>query len=63
MRGSDLAFNLNYMRARFFAIEAAELVQDLTRRLDLVAYDPQSGAVGQPLERMRVDLAIRPGSR
>ncbi len=43
-----LAFNLNFMRARFFAIEAAELVQDLAARLDLVAYDPQSGGVGRP---------------
>lgn len=54
-----LAFNLNFMRPRFFALESMELVVDLFKRLDLVAYDPQAGQVGRPTAAMLVDVWCR----
>lgn len=56
---ASLAFNLNFMRARFFAIEAAEIVADLATRLELLVYDPQRGEVGRPTAAQLVDSWCR----
>jgi hypothetical protein len=43
-----LSATLNYLRARFFALEASEVIMDLINQFGLVLQDPQSGAIGQP---------------
>jgi hypothetical protein len=50
-----LAFNMNFVRPRFFALEAAPILVDLVTRLGYVVYDPQSGGVGTPTEANIID--------
>jgi len=54
-----LTFNMNFMRPRFFALEAAPVLVDLVTRLGYLVYDPQSGGVGTPTEANIIDSWAR----